>query len=494
VPPVATLVTEERTRTAGAVYTPEWLVSFVLDRVVEAGADPAQGRWLDPACGDGAFLVGVARALAGQVPAHELAETIERSLFGTDVNESACAVARDRVVAVVETVAGPQRDDYLAANVRSEDFLESEAADDEFDVVVGNPPFVSATSLTADDKTRYLERFETAWGRLDLYALFLEHALRCLRPGGRLAFITPDKWLTAQSSGPLRAYVASGFAVRAVERFDRHDLFHGVATVPCVAVIERAAPIAVAPCRWWDATGGEPVVGAVGGEELAIASDGRPWVTAHTAPVGPRSAPLSELVERISAGLATGLNQCFILDHERAQAMEPELLRPVARGRDVQAGAIRDSGLWLLLPYHFNADGNGAQLVDLDDFPLARAHVERYRKALEQRHCVRVWGKAWYDLHDPVTFDLAMRPKILLPDVAYEPRFALDLGGLVPVHSAYYLLLRPDAQPDGERLTALLNSPSVAADLRRRAPTAKSGYRRFRTAVLRDVVVPRDGA
>jgi hypothetical protein len=97
-------------------------------------------------------------------------------------------------------------------------------------------------------------------------------------------------------------------------------------------------------------------------------------------------------------------------------------------------------------------------------------------------------------VHDPVTFDLAIRPKILLPDIAYEPRFALDSGGLVPVHSAYYLLLRPGAQPDGERLTALLNSPSVAADLRRRAPTAKSGYRRFRTAVLRDVAVPRDGA
>jgi methylase of polypeptide subunit release factors len=361
VPPFATPVVEQRTRGAGAVYTPAWLVSFVLHRVVEAGADPTRGRWLDPACGDGAFLVGVARGLTARIPADEVADVIERSLFGIDIDGNACAVARDRVVAVVEAVAGPQRDGYFAANVRSTDFLQSEADDSEFDVVVGNPPFVSATSLTAGDKTRYLERFETAWGRLDLYALFLEHALRCLRPGGRLAFITPDKWLTAESSGPLRAYVAGGFAVRAVERFDRHDLFHGVATVPCVAVIERAVPTAVAPCRWWDVTGGEPVAGEVH-EELAIAFDGRPWVAARAAPAGPRSAPLGELVERISAGLATGLNQCFILDRERARAIEPELLRPVARGRDVQPGAIRDSGLWLLLPYHFDAEGSDARL------------------------------------------------------------------------------------------------------------------------------------
>ncbi len=474
------------------MYTPRWLVSFVLDRVAGDGADPVRERWLDPACGDGAFLLGAIEQLARRVTRDELPGVVEDSLFGIDIDEDACAVAGERVVAAVEAIAGPQPDGYFAANVRHQDFLESEADADGFDVVVGNPPFVSATSLTAASKARYLERFETAWGRLDLYALFLEQGLRWLAPGGRLAFITPDKWLTAQSSGPLRAYVACNFAVRAIERFDRHDLFPGVATVPCVTVIEHAEPIATAPCRWWEVNRGEPTLAATR-EELAIVASGRPWSAAPSPTTTQRSLPLGALVERISAGLATGLNRCFILDHERAQTIEPELLRPVARGRDVTKTGIRDSQLWLLLPYRFDIEGDAAQLVDLDEFPLARAYLERHRDALERRHCVRVWGKAWYDVHDPVTFDMAARPKILLPDIAYEPRFALDPGGLAPLHSAYYLLLRTGMPPDPERLTAALNSPAVAADLRRRAQTAKSGYRRFRTAVLRDVAVPIDG-
>ena len=96
-----------------------------------------------------------------------------------------------------------------------------------------------AVHLCAADKTRYLERFETAWGRLDLHTLFIEQGLRLLRRDGRLAYITPDKWLTAASSAPLRAFVSRCHAVRTIDRFDRHDLFPGVATVPCVTVVEE---------------------------------------------------------------------------------------------------------------------------------------------------------------------------------------------------------------------------------------------------------------
>ena len=487
---------EDLTRTAGVVYTPDWLAAFVVDRVIDCGTALQEACCLDPACGDGAFLVEIVRRLADCVPMDELPHVVEGSVFGTDIDDAACDIARARVVAAVEGVSGPQPKRFFADNVRCEDFLEADR-DERFDVVIGNPPFVSARNLSARQKVRFLERFETAWGRLDLYALFLEHALRHLREGGRLGFITPDKWLTAQSAGPLRTFVAHGFTVRSFDRFDRHDLFPGVATVPCVTVIDREqGPSANAICRWWDVDGYNAVPIAGGIEEIAVAGDGSPWESAPPTTISPaprsQSIPLRHIVERISAGLATGLNACFLLNADQAREVEPELLRPVARGRDVQVGRVADSSRWMLLPYRFDADGDTAELVDLADFPRARAHLERHREQLQQRHCVRVWGKTWYDLHDPVTFDLARRPKLLLPDVAFEPRFAADRGEFLPVHSAYYLILRSDAEFDEEELASLLNSPSVIADLRRRAPTAKSGYRRFRTAVLRDTPVPLD--
>jgi hypothetical protein len=432
------------------------------------------------------------RRLALVVDASDLPDAVARGVFGVDIDEGACGRARDAVRAAVADLSGPQPEAWFDDNVRVADFLELEA-DPTFTFVVGNPPYVSALHLNAEQKRRYLARFETAWGRLDLYALFIEHGLGFLAIDGTLAYITPDKWLGAESSVRLRTFVSRGFSVRSIDRFDRHDLFPGVAMVPCVSVIARLRSAEQTPgtaaCRWWDLdTDGRPI--PVGSPEPVRLCSER-WTGAHQVSDG--TVPLGSLAERISVGLATGLNCCFVVDSDQAQWIEPELLRPVARGRDVLAGEVRDSGLWLLLPYEFDAEGGNPELVELARFPGARAHLEAHRAALERRHCVRVWNKAWYDLHDPVVQDLAPKRKVLLPDLARVPRFAADPGVVVPLHSVYYIALRDGAECSADELACVLNTAQVKAELRRRAPTAKSGYRRFRAQVLRDLPVPRPG-
>jgi adenine-specific DNA-methyltransferase len=479
-------------RTPGVVYTPEWLAAFVVDRVLDGASFPKQARWLDPACGDGVFLVEVVRRIAKQAGADDLPRLAEACVFGVDIDASACRRAREAVVSSIESVSGPQPTGFFASNVRCTDFLELDAGTNRrADLIVGNPPYVSAVSLSAHDKARFRNRFETAWGRLDLYALFIEQGLRFLAPRGRLGYITPDKWLSADSSRRLRAFIARNYKVSTIDRFDRHDLFPGVATVPCVTVLgDLRSDVPASSCHWWDVPRRGTPIPRQQGARVTISLDGTPWQAASPESTTTTSVTLADLVERISVGVATGLNRCFVLGTKQAMGIETELLRPVARGRDVRKSGVTNAGLWLLLPYTFDAHGDSPRLVDLANFPAAREYLEFHRADLERRHCVRVWGKAWYDLHDPVTCDLSRRAKILLPDIALTPRFALDPGRLMPLHSAYYLLLRPTLGLDANRLVAFLNSPDVAADLRRRAPTAKSGYRRFRTAVLRDVQVP----
>lgn len=491
--------TPSASQTRGVVYTPPALTKFVVDRAVASAPCLRERRWLDPACGDGAFLVEIVRRLAAEVPPDELPALVEARVRGVDIDPVACGRAQQAVVSLVEQIAGRQRTGYFNGNVAAADFLSLEPTREwSADLIVGNPPYVSATHLSSEQKSRFLERFRTAWGRLDLYALFIEHSLRFLSSRGRLAFVTPDKWLTAASSSRLRAYVSTAFRVRSIDRFDRHDLFAGVATVPCVTVLEtpdspQARVWDEAEYGWWDvdAKGVPKRVGRP--EPLALTGDGEGW-SAPTRPRGAAAAQsavrLKDLIERVSVGVATGLNRCYMLDQVQAQGIEPELLRPVARGRDIRAGSIDALERHMLVPYLFDEAGGNPRLIDLTEFPGARAHLDTYRPALEQRHCVRVWGKPWYDLHDPVVEDLARRPKIVLPDVAHTPRFAVDDGSVLPSHSAYYLLPKRGLELSLHDLARALNSAEVAAELRRTAPTAKSGYRRFRAQVLREVHVP----
>lgn len=471
----------------GAVYTPGDLSEFVLDQARDEVGGLPKGRWLDPACGDGAFLVLMVRELAREVSPSELPRLVVERVHGIDVDPVACAAAAKRVRTEVERIAGPQAGDYFNANVFCADALAADGLG-EFGLVIGNPPYVSAMSLNADDKTRFLERFATAWGRLDTYALFVELGLQLLAPGGRLTFITPDKLLTAISCRPLRARIAEDFAVESIARFDRHDLFPRVATVPCVTSIARCAPRPTAPAQWWDRApeGFVPVDAAT---SVPIRDDGSPWQPTERS--SSNMLELGDIADRVSVGIATGLNGCFVMSAELAarEGIDPAFLRTAIRGRDIKPGTVLDSGLRLVMPFEFR--GGQPALVDLDEHPTLRTYLERFRNELENRHCVRVWNKEWYDLHDPVTCDIAALPKVVLPDVAKNPRFAPDVGTLAPLHSAYFIVPAPDSGWTPELLSAALNTDEVTSHLRRTAPTAKSGYRRFRAEVLRRVPLPR---
>src|SRR5262249_35653586 len=124
----------------------------------------------------------------------------------------------------------------------------------------------------------------------------------------------------------------------------------------------------------------------------------------------------------------------------------------------------------------------------LSRFPRARRYLERHRESLAQRHCVRVWEKAWFDLHDLPATDITAATKIVVPDVADHCRFAVDRGRFFPLHSAYYIVLHNDRTAD--YVATILNSTIVEFTLRLLSPVAKDGFSRFRRQFLSTLPIP----
>jgi type I restriction-modification system DNA methylase subunit len=79
-----------------------------------------------------------------------------------------------------------------------------------FDVVIGNPPYVLLSAdLFTKYEIEYLEKYQVAQYKVDLYHLFLERGLSLLRTEGTLGFILPSNWMTQQFTDKLRKTVLS---------------------------------------------------------------------------------------------------------------------------------------------------------------------------------------------------------------------------------------------------------------------------------------------
>jgi adenine-specific DNA-methyltransferase len=166
----------------GQVFTPPPIVDC-MRRLVRN-----QGRVLEPACGDGAFLQHFPGALGIEIDAR-----------------------------------------HAPPGAEVMNFFEL-AADEFFATIIGNPPYVRYQDISPG--TRRLARGSVLDGRANLYLFFIERCLRHLEPGGELIFITPRDLLKATSAVPLnRILYAEGTITDFIDLGDLH-LFDG-ATPNC---------------------------------------------------------------------------------------------------------------------------------------------------------------------------------------------------------------------------------------------------------------------
>jgi adenine-specific DNA-methyltransferase len=164
---------------AGAYYTPDSVVSSLLQWAIRREND----RLLDPACGDGRFLAG-----------HRNSVGIEQ-----DVEATQTAVNR-----------APW------ALVHEGDFF-SWAAEtvERFECAAGNPPFIRYQTFKGDIRSRAIALCAGLGadfsGLASSWAPFLVAAASLLKPGGRMAFVTPAEIGHAPYAAPLIEYLVSHF-------------------------------------------------------------------------------------------------------------------------------------------------------------------------------------------------------------------------------------------------------------------------------------------
>lgn len=256
------LSTHER-KIRGHFSTPPRLVERILDA---CGYIPERDlfalRVLDPACGSGNFLAGAARRLivAGKqqsLPATTIVANVQHTLWGLDPDPVACFLAEMQLHELLTHVISPSSGDahdkasehreYYPArlHIHQADALAlqwQEDAENGVDLFLANPPYLAAKNT---DLSGY--RSTQGRGQADSYLLFLELALRVVRPNGWLALVLPDPVLVRANATRERQHLLAQTTV--------HHIWHlaGVfaAHVGAVVIIaQKQAPRAHHTVAW----------------------------------------------------------------------------------------------------------------------------------------------------------------------------------------------------------------------------------------------------
>ncbi len=322
-----------------------------------------------------------------------------------------------------------------------------------FDYVVGNPPWVNWENLPEG----YREVSKGVWetygltrvrgmglGKVkrDMSMLFLARCIDLyLRNGGVIGFLVPFTLFKTQAGAGFREWIAS-WDIRVI-----HDL---VTLYPFEGAVNRTAAIVISkenrsgPLQFrhviWRNVGMRPVPPESSLEEVLRSVErfeclmapieenkpSSPWAQTTRLILQATRKIIGQSEYKAYAGINTGFNQIYYVDildktsdgllivqnPERGgekktvktekTVVEPNLVYPLLRGRDVKKWAITNSNIYVILPHEPATGKPITEKILKLKYTKCYAYFNKYRKELEERSIHKLWGKnnPFYSVYD----------------------------------------------------------------------------------------------
>jgi hypothetical protein len=435
------------------VFTTPAIVARGLDAICwTENEDLSQGRLLEPAAGDGAFVTLAAQRLVRSMRAKGAAidlEGLRDRILACEIHPGFAAVLRARVAGVLSDEGIPSTVALRVANVwcRTRDFLAGNEPVG-FTHVAGNPPFMGGGGSAPD-----------------MCVGFVERSFRALVPGGRLAMIAPLSMASATGAAGLRRTIEDEGVFEGVVVLSPRDAFVTRVSVVSGLFVARKKAVRVAGglrprARW-----------------LAGPSDARKAFERLEGAM----PKLEDAGCRVKLGMTTGANRVFVGKADRLP-IEADLLVPAAEIGDMPQGVLAWRGQMVVVTHRPDGSPWPSRAR-----PALYRYLAQHRERLEERVTVK-GGRSWRLTHSRVDPVLTTSPKLLVPEIGRLPRVVMDPGGLMPLNSLHAITSTdwPLAALHGLLAAGAVGLAATAINLRRGAE-----HIRLNATHLRCVRIPR---
>jgi adenine-specific DNA-methyltransferase len=385
----------------------------------------------------------------------------------------------------------------------------------EFDVVIGNPPYVRQEQIK-DLKPTLKQYFDCYTGAADLYVYFYERGIRLLKVGGVFSFITSNKWFRSGYGKALRTWLGANAKVERLIDFGDAEIFDAIA-YPCIIILSKVQPdkadISPTDTRLlalnWDPDWNTADLAKVINErsfqmpQSGLLSDG--WRLEGTSSrlllqrLTRTGIPLGKYVEnKLYRGILTGLNDAFVVDQAIRDTLIEEhpssdaLLKPFLRGRDVKRWRTEFADQYLIkIESSENKDHpwSGKSEVEAErTFAATYPAIYRRLTAPETRRLLidrYDQGAYFWELRSCVYWQQFERPKIVIPAIADRVNYAPDNQGFYSNDKTSIAL-----PPSVPFCLAILNSQVSWWFTRQIFATKQGGFYEFKPMYVSQIPIP----
>lgn len=398
-----------------------------------------------------------------------------------------------------------------------------------FDLIIANPPYIRIQNMMvySPEEVAYYQNPNSPYStarqdNFDKYALFIERAIALLRHHGQLGVIVPNKFMTIQSGRALRRLTTNHRLLKDIVHFGVKPVFgRNIANYTCILVLDRQGQNTVrieqvGQLDEWR-YGKEGSITELSVD--ALGEDAWQFANAETSGIFDRIRrtfphQLGQLAE-IFVGLQTSADPIYIF-HAVSENVDTVTLRwngrdwPIERGiirpclHDVQLSAFArpQPNTWIIFPYEIitNQLKTNARLIQpaemAQHFPGCLAYFEARRVELEKRNIVggAASDRQFYQFGRSQSLTKFDNPKIILPALSLEPRYAYDDANIMVTgggNGPYYLIRQRDNTSITNRyILAILNHPLSEAFVRTRTSLFGGGYYSHGKQFIENLPIP----
>ena len=226
----------------GQVYTPNFIVCKILDDIGYNSPEILGKTIIDPACGDGRFLVEIIKRIIEFSPENDLIKNLE-CVYGWDIDEIAIIECRENLNNLVKN---KNIDIQWKVNVlnsiekyeKPDIFVVSECQ--KFNFIVGNPPYIRIQHLELEQRQYIQKNYDFCKsGSTDIYIAFYELCLNLLSKDGVCGLITPNTFLFTETARPLRQYFAATKNLVQITNYGDIQLFNDATTYSAITIFNN---------------------------------------------------------------------------------------------------------------------------------------------------------------------------------------------------------------------------------------------------------------